>query len=141
MSQIIEDALTSKLAEWIDSNRPDEFPASVPVHVANRDEVRTRPCIVLDAPESKRVPAPPNTSRVKLDVHLFTQIDDTGSADHAAMAKALSDLLADRGMIKTALNSSTFILHALMLRESSTSPDESRGRESVITYEAIASAV
>ena len=57
------------------------------------------------------------------------------------MAKALSDLLADRGTIKTALNSSTFILHALMLRESSTSPDESRGRESVITYEAIASAV
>jgi hypothetical protein len=57
------------------------------------------------------------------------------------MAKALSDLLADRGTIKTALNSSTFILHALMLRESSTSPDEARGRESVITYEAIASAV
>ena len=96
MSQIIEDALTSKLTAWIADNLPDAIPAGVPVHVASRDEVRTRPCIVLDAPESKRVPAPSNTSRIKLEVHLFTQIDDTGSADHAAMAKALSDLLADK---------------------------------------------
>ena len=96
---------------------------------------------MLDAPESKRVPAPPNTSRIKLEVHLFTQIDDTPAEDHAAMTKALSDLLADKGTIKADLNTDTFVLHALMLRESSTSPDEARGRESVITYEAVVSAV
>ena len=39
MPQIIEDALSSKLAEWIDENRPESIPATIPVHVANRDEL------------------------------------------------------------------------------------------------------
>ena len=141
MSQIIEDALTSKLAAWIADHLPDAIPSAVPVWVANRDEVRTRPCIVLDAPESKRVPAPPDTSRIKLEVHLFTQIDDTPADDHAAFAKALAAMLADKGAIKTGLNTDSFVLYALMLRESVTSPDEARGRESILTYEAVVSAV
>ncbi|MCX6868841.1 MAG: hypothetical protein NTV46_22090 [Verrucomicrobia bacterium] len=50
MPNLIEDRLTSLLAEWIDSNRPDEFPnaAALPVHVARRDEIRSRPCVVLN---------------------------------------------------------------------------------------------
>ena len=74
MPNLIEDRLSSLLAEWIDSNRPEDFPdaAALPVHVARRDELRTRPCLVLDTSESKPVPALPNTARVKLDVHLFS---------------------------------------------------------------------
>ncbi|MEI6656316.1 MAG: hypothetical protein WCP45_16255 [Verrucomicrobiota bacterium] len=76
---MIEDSLSSLLAEWIDSNRPDEFPdsATMPVHVARRDEIRTRPCIVLNTSESKPVPPMQHTARVKLDVHLLSQVDDT----------------------------------------------------------------
>ena len=36
---------------------------------------------------------------------------------------------------------STSLLHDLLDRESATSPDEARGRESVLTYEAVVSAV
>jgi hypothetical protein len=66
MPNLIEDRLTSLLAEWIDSNRPDEFPdtADLPVHVARRDEIRSRPCVVLNASESKPIPAMPHTARV-----------------------------------------------------------------------------
>ena len=51
MPNLIEDRLASLLAEWIDSNRPVGFPDSsaVPILVANRDELRTRPCVVLEA--------------------------------------------------------------------------------------------
>jgi hypothetical protein len=44
MGNLIEDRLTSLLAEWIDSNRPDAFPdaAALPVHVARRDEIRNQ---------------------------------------------------------------------------------------------------
>jgi len=58
MPQTIEDALTSKLAAYIDSNRPEGFPppSSLPVHVAARDEIRTRPCLALEATECKPVP-------------------------------------------------------------------------------------
>ena len=55
MSNLIEDALTSKLAAWLDDNRPEAIPATVPIHVANRDELRTRPCIVLATSETKPV--------------------------------------------------------------------------------------
>jgi len=81
---MIEDRLSSLLAEWIDSNRPDEFPDSaiMPVHVARRDEIRTRPCIVLNTSESKPVPPMQYTARVKLDVHLFSQVDDTPADNH-----------------------------------------------------------
>ena len=49
MPNLIEDRLSSLLAEWIDTNRSGEFPDSIalPIHVARRDEIRTRPCIVF----------------------------------------------------------------------------------------------
>jgi hypothetical protein len=141
MPQIIEDALTSKLAEWIDENRPESIPASVTVHVANRDELRSRPCIVLATSESKSVPAMPNTARIKLDIHLFSQIDDTPAATHAQWAAALGDLLRDKAAIRADLDSDTFVLHDLLARETATTPDETRGRETVLTFEAIVSAV
>lgn len=143
MPQIIEDALTSKLAAWIDDNRPDGFPdaAALPVHVANRDEIRTRPCVVLATSETKPVPAMPHTARVKLDLHLFSQVDDTPAETHAAWAAALADLLRDKAAMRAALDSETFILHDLLARETATTPDESRGRETILTYEAVVSAV
>ena len=143
MPNLIEDRLTSLLAEWIDSNRPDEFPdaAALPVHVARRDEIRTRPCVVLNASESKPIPAMPHTARVKLDVHLFTQVDDTPADAHAEWAGKLVALLGGKAAIQAALDSETFVLHDLLDRESVTSPDEARGRESVLSYEAVVSAV
>jgi hypothetical protein len=141
MPQIIEDALTSKLAAWVDDNRPESVPSNIPVHVANRDELRTRPCIVLATSESKSVPAMPHTARIKLDVHLFSQIDDTPAATHAAWAAALGDLLRDKSAIRADLDSEAFILHDLLPRETGTTPDETRGRETVLSYEAVVSAV
>jgi len=143
MPNLIEDRLTSLLAEWIDSNRPDEFPdaAALPVHVARRDEIRSRPCVVLNTAESKPVPGMPHTARVKLDVHLFSQVDDTPADTHAQWAGKLVALLGDKVAIQAALESETFILHDLLGRESVTSPDEARGRESVLTFEAVVSAV
>ncbi len=141
MPQIIEDALTSKLAAWINENRPESVPSSVPVHVANRDELRTRPCIVLATSESKSVPGMPHTARIKLDIHLFSQIDDTPAATHAEWAAALADLLRDKAGIRSDLDSETFLLHDLLPRETATTPDETRGRETVLTFEAVVSAV
>ena len=141
MPQIIEDALTSKLAAWIAENRPESVPFAIPVHVANRDELRTRPCIVLATSESKSVPAMPHTARIKLDVHLFSQIDDTPAATHAAWAAALGDVLRDKSAIRANLESETFILHDLLPRETGTTPDETRGRETVLSFEAVVSAV
>ena len=141
MPNMIEDRLASLLAEWIDSNRPDEFPATLPVHVARRDEIRTRPCVVLNTSESKPVPAMPHTARVKLDVHLFSQVDDTPADTHAEWAGKLVVLLNGKAAIQSALDSDTFVLHDLMERESVTGPDEARGRESVLGYEAVVSAV
>ena len=143
MPNLIEDRLTSLLAEWIDSNRPNEFPdsADLPVHVARRDEIRTRPCIVLNTSESKPVPAMPHTARVKLDVHLFSQVDDTPAETHALWAGLLVSALHDKAVIQSALDSDTFVLHDLIERESTTTPDEARGRESVLSYEAVVSAI
>lgn len=143
MPNLIEDRLTSLLADWIDTHRPGEFPeaAALPVHVARRDEIRTRPCVVLNAPESKPIQAMPHTARVKLDVHLFSQVDDTPAETHAEWAGKLVALLRGKAEIQAALDSESFVLHDLLDRESVTSPDEARGRESVITYEAVASAV
>ena len=143
MPNLIEDRPASLLAEWIDSNRPVGFPdsAAVPILVANRDELRTRPCVVLEAAESKRMPPLTTTARVKLNVHLFTQIDDTAEADHAAMAKALVDLLGDTAAIKSDLDSDTFLLQALIPRDSTTTPDEGRGRVSVISFDVVVAAV
>jgi len=143
MPNLIEDRLTSLLAEWIDSNRPDEFPdaAGLPVHVARRDEIRSRPCLVLNTSESKLVPGMPHTARVKLDVHLFSQVDDTPAETHAEWAGMLVALLGGKAAIQSALDSDTFVLHDLLARESVTSPDEARGRESVLSYEAVVSAV
>lgn len=42
-ANLIEDQLTSLLAEWIDMHLPKNLPTSTPVHVARRDEIRTRP--------------------------------------------------------------------------------------------------
>ncbi len=141
MPNLIEDALTAKLAAWLDDHRPEAIPATVPIHVANRDELRTRPCIVLATSEAKPVPGLRHTARVKLDVHLFSQADDTPAATHAEWAAALAGLLADVAALAPALDSDTFCLHDLLARDSATTPDETRGRETVLSYEAVASAV
>ena len=141
MPNLIEDRLSSLMAEWIDTNRPEGFPESIPVHVARRDEIRTRPCVVLNPAESKPVTAMPHTARVKLDVHVFSQVDDTPAETHAEWAGMLVVLLRDKATIRADLDSDTFILHDLIERESTTTPDESRGRETVLSYEAVVSAV
>ncbi len=141
MPQIIEDALTAKLAAWIEANRPEEIAETVTVYVANRDEIRSRPCIVLATSDAKSVPAMPHTARVKLDVHLFSQIDDTPVTVHTAWASAMADLLRAKSSIREDLDSETFILHDLMPRETATTPDESRGRETILSFEAVVSAV
>jgi hypothetical protein len=141
MPNLIEDALTSKLAAWLDDNRPEAIPPAVPIHVANRDELRTRPCIVIATSEAKPVSGLRHTARIKLDVHLFSQVDDTPAETHAACAAAIAGLLHDVAAIRTALDSDTFILHDLLARESVTTPDETRGRETVLSYEAVVSAV
>ena len=141
MANLIEDRLSSLLAEWIDTHRPDGFPDSIPVHVARRDEIRTRPCVVLNTSESKPIPGMPHTARVKLDVHLFSQVDDTPAETHADWAGMLVVLLNGKAAIQSALDSDTFVLHDLLDRESATTPDEARGRESVLSYEAVVSAI
>ena len=141
MSNLIEDALSSKLVTWLDENRPESIPAVVPIQVANRDELRTRPCIVLATSEAKPVSGMRHTARIKLDVHIFSQIDDTPAPEHAAWAVALVTSLADVPALRMDLDSESFCLHDLILRESTTTPDESRGRETVVSYEAIVSAV
>jgi hypothetical protein len=141
MPNLIEDRLSSLLAEWIDTNRPEDLPDSIPVHVARRDEIRTRPCVVLNASEAKPIPAMPHTARVKLDVHLFSQVDDTPAETHAEWAGKLAVLLGGKSAIQSALDSETFVLHDLLDRESVTTPDEARGRESVLSYEAVVSAI
>jgi hypothetical protein len=142
MPNLIEDRLSSLLAEWIDTNRPEEFPDSeaIPILVARRDEIRTRPCVVLNTSEAKPIPGMPHTAKVKLDVHLFSQVDDTTAEAHALWAGLLVSLLRDKSAIQTALDSATFVLHDLLDRESVTAPDETRGRESVLSYEAVVSA-
>ena len=137
---MIEDRLLPLLAAYIDENRPEDFPdaAALPVHVAARDELRARPCVVLDAPESKPVMPMPETSRIRLEVHLFTQADDTPAATHDAWATAIADVLAGRDDLLAAVSSGSFLLHDLIPRESTTPPDEARGRESILVYEAVA---
>jgi hypothetical protein len=107
----------------------------------NRDEIRTRPCAVLATSGAKPVPAMPHTARVKLDLHLFSQVDDTQAETHATWAAALAELLRDKAAMRAALDSETFILHDLLARETATTPDEPRGRETILTYEAAVSAV
>ena len=53
----------------------------------------------------------------------------------------LARLLAGVAAIQTSLNSETFCLHDLIARETATTPDEQRGRETILTYEAVVSAV
>jgi len=141
MSSLIEDALASNLAAWLTNNRPEGIPVTVPIHVANRDELRTRPCIVIATSEAKSVSAMRNTARIRLDIHLFTQVDDTPAETNAEWACELAALLADVQTLQTALNTATFCLHDLIARETATTPDEQRGRETVLTYEAVVSAV
>ncbi len=141
MSNLIEDALTSKLTAWLADNRPEAIPDTVPIHVANRDELRSRPCIALATSEAKPVTAMRHTARIKLDVHLFTQVDDTPAAEHAIWASEVVRLLADVASLRADLNEDTFCLHDLLLRESATTPDETRGRETIVSYEAVVSAV
>ncbi len=141
MSNLIEDALTSNLAAWLNDNRPDAIPANIPIQVANRDELRTRPCIVVAASDTKPESAMRHTARIKLDLHFFTQVDDTPASEHAIWASELVRLLADLATLRTDLNDDTFCLHDLLMRESATTPDETRGRETVVSYEAVVSAV
>ncbi len=141
MPNLIEDALASELAAWLADNRPEALPTSVPIHVANRDELRTRPCIVLATSETRPVSGARHTARIKLDVHLFSQIDDTPTETSAVWACELARLLAGVAAIQADLNGDSFCLHDLLLRDSSTVPDESRGRETLISYKAVVSAV
>ena len=141
MPNLIEDSLTSKIAAWLTENLPEAIPATVPIHVANRDELRTRPCIVVATSEAKSVSGMRHTVRLRLDVHLFTQVDDTPAGTSAEWASELAQLLADVAVIQTALNTATFCLHDLIARETATTPDEQRGRETVLTFEAVVSAV
>ena len=141
MPNLIEDRLSSLLAEWIDTNRPEDMPETIPIHVARRDELRTRPCVVLNTSESKPVAGMPNTARVKHEVHLFSQADDTPSETHAGWAAGMANLLRDKSIIRADLGSDSFVLHDIMPRESGTTPDEARGRETVISFEAVVSAV
>jgi hypothetical protein len=141
MPNLIEDALASKLATWLAANRPEAIPTSVPIHIANRDELRTRPCIVLATSDTRPVSGARHTARIKLDVHLFTQVDDTPAATSTGWARELAVLLSGVAAVRADLNDDTFCLHDLLLRDSSTVPDESRGRETVISYEAVVSAV
>ena len=98
-------------------------------------------CIVLATSDTKPVSGARHTARIKLDVHLFTQVDDTPAETSAVWACELAKTLAGVAAIQTDLNEDTFCLHDLLLRDSSTTPDESRGRETVISYEAVVSAV
>jgi hypothetical protein len=72
---------------------------------------------------------------------LFSQVDDTPAETHAEWAGKLVALIGDKTAIQSALDSETFVLHDLIDRESVTSPDEARGRESVLSYEAVVSAI
>ena len=141
MPNLIENAFSSKLAAWLTDNRPEALPTSVPIHIANRDELRTRPCIVLATSETRPVSGARHTARIKLDVHLFSQIDDTPTETSAVWACELARLLAGVAAIQADLNGDSFCLHDLLLRDSSTVPDESRGRETLISYKAVVSAV
>jgi len=143
MPNLTEDRLSSLLATWINHHRPTGFPdaATLPIHVARRDELRTRPCVVINTSEAKPVSGLPHTSRMQLDVHLFSQVDDTDMETHAVWAGALVALLGDKAAIQSDLESGTFFLHDLIARETVTTPDEARGRESILSYEAVVSAV
>ena len=141
MCSLVEDSLTSKLASWIDDNRPAAIPSTIPIHVANRDELRTRPCIVVATSEAKSVSGLRHTARLKLDIHLFSQADDTPNEDHAEWAAELAALLTNLTTIQADLNSDTFCIHDLIARETATTPDEQRGRETILSYEAVVSAV
>ena len=140
MSALLDDALTSKLVSWVAVNRPDVIPPTLPIHVANRDELRTRPCMVLAASDTKPVSGMRQTARIKLDVHLFSQVDDTAAEDHAEWAAELAALLSNVEPIQADLNTETFCLHDLIARETATTPDEQRGRETVLSFEAVVSA-
>jgi hypothetical protein len=141
MPSLAEDRLSLLLSEWIDENRPEDLPSELHILVASRDEIRTRPCVVLHTSEAKPVPAMPHTFRMKVDVHLFSQVDDTPAPTHALWAALLASALQDKPTLQADLDSDDFILHDLIERETTTAPDETRGRESILTYEAVVSAV
>jgi hypothetical protein len=50
-------------------------------------------------------------------------------------------LMRDKATMQLELDSESFCLHDLIERESVTTPDESRGRETVLSYEAVVSAM
>ena len=83
MSKLIEDSLTSNLVTWLIANRPAAIPSSIPIHIASRDELRTRPCIVVATSEAKLVSGLRHTARLKLDIQVFSQVDDTTAEAHA----------------------------------------------------------
>ena len=140
MSNQIETALTDRIGNWLVAQLPAEIVAAVPVVIANRDPVRTRPCIVVYASEFKAVRPMKYTGRGKVEVFLFTQIDDTPAATHAAWASAIEPVLLNVAGMRAAMNGTTFELHDLIARDSVTAPDEARGRETTLTYDGVASA-
>lgn len=136
MPSLIEDLTATRLADFLQATRPEAL-CAIPIHIAHRDELRTRPCIVIDTPESRPVIAMPNTAKVRVNVHLFSQIDDTPADTHATWAGVLSSMLADLSALRVWLDSDGFVLHDLIARDSMTAPDETRGRETTLSYEAV----
>jgi hypothetical protein len=49
-------------------------------------------------------------------------------------------MLRDTDSIRAELASDSFLLHDLIARETSTVPDETRGRETTLSFEAVVSA-
>lgn len=134
----IEDQLSTLLAAWLNTNRPTGFPPKMPILIANRDEIRTRPCVVINTSDTVTMSAMPSTARIKLDFHIFTQSDDTPAATHAKLAGALACSLITA---PAGVSNSTFKLHALIPKDSGTTPDETRGRETIISFEAVAAVI
>lgn len=141
MSKIILEQATLQIRDWINTNKPVSLPGTIPILIANRDEMRTRPCIVIEGRDPQIRQPLKHTARMSLTVHLFTQIDDTTLDNHNAWAEDIASLLHDRAAMKTAMNSDTFILHDLIPQTSEAGPDESRGRQTSLIYEAVVSAL
>lgn len=137
MPSLIDTTVADALANYLVNGLDTPLPETLPVVVANRDAVRTRPTIVVHAIEFKVVPPMGTVYRGKVEVMVFTQSDDTPVETHAEYAETVGTALADVASMKTHLNSETFTLVALLRREVATLPDGERGRETTLEFEAI----
>jgi hypothetical protein len=138
MSNVTASKTSEAIASWLEETLV--LDPAVPVWVANRDQIRTRPCIVVKAGDFTRVPGTVYTGRGKVEVMVFSQIDITPIETHVAIATAVEAALVDIAAIKAFVDGTQFRLHDLLPRGGETDPDESRGRETIHTYEGVASA-